>query len=503
MDVLGGSSVTPAHGDRVRRASLALLLTVGLVGCAATSERDDERDRFIEQEITWSPCPEHSGVECGSLEVPVDHTRPEGDTLDVALYRLPGPADDAGSIVLLPGGPGRRGVDLMDRYSPVRTLQRTHHVVTYDARAIGATSSFLCESEEAFRTHLSLDRTPDTAEEETALVMSWEALAGGCSDAAGDLLGFVGTRDLVQDLDVLRAALGEDSLTFYGLSYGTLVGSEYARAFPERVRRAALDAPRTAEDVSSADSLLELADAAERSFDEALEQCFVNPFLPCPLGTTPQEARASVESLLATLDAEPVELPDGGRFTRELAVSALHGGVSGGPDAWAPTITALGRAHQGEWNDLVDLTGELEDQPWVTAATVITCADLGPPQERVPEVRERARVLATRSPVFGETFAWGELNCTGWPVGPTLDVATGPVDPAGDVLVVVSERDPLTPPSFVDHMTRQMGGARLHTYTGPEHVAYVASDCARMAIDDFLAHARWPASDTCGTTPGR
>lgn len=482
---------------------MGLLLTASLVGCAPMPDPEDGRDRFTEQEIRWSSCPERRGVECGSLEVPLDHSRPDGDRLEVALYRLPGRADDAGSIVLLPGGPGGRGLDLLAGLSPFRTLQRTHHVVSYDGRAIGATSSFFCESEEEFRSRLTLDGTPDTVEEESTFLTSWETLAGGCSEAAGGLLGFVGTRDVVRDLDVLRAALGEEALTYYGMSYGALVGSEYARAFPERVERAVLDAPRTSTDWSSADSSVHLAEAAERSFDEALEQCFVNPFLPCPLGETPQEARASVESLLAELDSEPVELPDGGRFTRELAVSALHSGVSGGADAWATTVTALGRAHQGAWDDLVAITWELEDQPWATANTVIVCADLGPPQATVLQARERATALAARSPVFGEAFAWRELKCTGWPVGPTLEVTTEPVDPAGDVLVVVSERDPLTPPSFVDHMAGQIDGARVLTYTGPEHVAYWASDCARMAIDDFFVHARWPASDTCGTTPGR
>lgn len=482
---------------------VGLVLVASLAGCAATGDPESARDRFAEQEIAWTPCPEQSGVECGSLEVPLDHSRPDGDALEVALYRLPARADDAGSIVLLPGGPGGRGIDLLAGYSPFRGLQGSHHVVSYDARAIGATSSFLCESEEEFRARLTLDRTPDTAEEEAALLASWETLAHGCAEAAGELLGFVGSRDLVQDLDVLRAALGEETLTYYGLSYGALVGSEYARTFPDRVGRAVLDAPRTARDWSSAESLVELADAAERSFDEALEQCFVNPFLPCALGATTQDARASVVALLAKLDADPVELPDGGRFTRELAVSALHGSVSAGPDGWATAVSALGRAHQGEWDDLLALAWELEDQPGTTANTVIVCADLGPPRVSVPDVRERVATLAARAPVFGEALAWGALNCTGWPAGPTLEVHTEPVDPAGDVLVVVSERDPATPRPFVDHMTEQMAGARLLNYSGPEHVAYGASDCVRMAIDDFLVHGRWPASDTCGTTPGR
>lgn len=88
----------------MRRPALVLLLAAGLVGCRVTSDPDDGGTA---SPIRTSPGhrPEHSEVECASLEVPVDHTRPQGDTLDAARYRLRGPADDAGSIVLLPGGP--------------------------------------------------------------------------------------------------------------------------------------------------------------------------------------------------------------------------------------------------------------------------------------------------------------------------------------------------------------------------------------------------------------
>ena len=37
------------------------------------------------------------------------------------------------------------------------------------------------------------------------------------------------------DLDLLRQAVGDDTLSYYGLSYGTLLGSVYANLFPDKV----------------------------------------------------------------------------------------------------------------------------------------------------------------------------------------------------------------------------------------------------------------------------
>ena len=42
-------------------------------------------------------------------------------------------------------------------------------------------------------------------------------------------------------MDVLRAALGEEKLTYLGKSYGTYLGTVYADLFPKAVGRMVLD----------------------------------------------------------------------------------------------------------------------------------------------------------------------------------------------------------------------------------------------------------------------
>ena len=47
--------------------------------------------------------------------------------------------------------------------------------------------------------------------------------------------------DAAEDMDVLRAALGDAKLTYLGFSYGTLLGATYAELFPTHVRAMVLD----------------------------------------------------------------------------------------------------------------------------------------------------------------------------------------------------------------------------------------------------------------------
>jgi pimeloyl-ACP methyl ester carboxylesterase len=62
-----------------------------------------------------------------------------------------------------------------------------------------------------------------------------------CRFHTGPLYDHLDTLSTVRDLDALRAALGERTLTFHGSSYGTLLGQQYAEVFPRRIRALVLE----------------------------------------------------------------------------------------------------------------------------------------------------------------------------------------------------------------------------------------------------------------------
>ncbi|KAF7504150.1 hypothetical protein GJ744_002619 [Endocarpon pusillum] len=213
--------------------------------------------------INWHPCPdveaevfEALGVpiplpfDCASLPVPLDYTDPESGTLDLALIRLNATQEPVlGSVLWNPGGPGGTGVENLAVQSEelIEVLGGQYNVVSWDPRGTGKTIPFDCGlAETAAVQRRDADSLLRTNLTERFLNGGWddaESYAEACystMNATGELIGtaFV-ARDMVEIID----ALGEDGLLrYWGLSYGTQLGSTFAAMFPERVERMLLDA---------------------------------------------------------------------------------------------------------------------------------------------------------------------------------------------------------------------------------------------------------------------
>ena len=85
------------------------------------------------------------------------------------------------------------------------------------------------------------DPEPKTAVSRAHLISVSKQFADACWQRNGGYLAHVGTIDAARDMDVLRAALGDAKLTYYGASYGTYLGAKYAQLFPTHIRAMVLD----------------------------------------------------------------------------------------------------------------------------------------------------------------------------------------------------------------------------------------------------------------------
>src|SRR5690554_186516 len=65
------------------------------------------------QDLQWSECDE---LECATIQVPLDWSEPDGDTITVSLNRHAARNPDArvGSLLINPGGPGGSGLGLTE-----------------------------------------------------------------------------------------------------------------------------------------------------------------------------------------------------------------------------------------------------------------------------------------------------------------------------------------------------------------------------------------------------
>ena len=143
----------------------------------------------------------------------------------------------------------------------------------------------------------------------------------------------MGTANVARDLDLLRAAVGDEQLNYLGFSYGTVIGATYATLFPGRTRAMVLDSPVDVAGVVRR-ARRELAGAGLRIRERA--RPLLHRTAPRPGRTAGSAApipRRPSTPCSARLDREPLPSPDpalrplNGDLVLVGAASTLYGTV--------------------------------------------------------------------------------------------------------------------------------------------------------------------------------
>jgi pimeloyl-ACP methyl ester carboxylesterase len=201
-------------------------------------------------EIQWTDCPRPygPGVECGALDVPLDHDNPDGLTIAIALVRLPAtnPGSRLGTIFLNPGGPGGSGVDFVVSVGSALfsdEVRARFDLIGFDPRGIHRSEPLKCFAIPGKASSVSTLSWPFplTLEEELARQKADNQLARACEQSGGEILHHMSTVDVARDLDLLRQAVGDEYLNYAGYSYGSFLGNVYANLYPDRVRAIVID----------------------------------------------------------------------------------------------------------------------------------------------------------------------------------------------------------------------------------------------------------------------
>lgn len=184
--------------------------------------------------IAWSPCPKVTGYLCGSIQVPIDYGRPSGATVPLAVieHRVP---DSKGVIVFNPGGPGESGVlilPILASFVPM-SVRNQFTLVSFDERGTGSSDPLLCGPSPV----AAGSAVAGTA----AAARTFAGLDRSCRSRYPTLFPTVNTTTSARDMNSLRLALGVDRINYYGISYGTVLGSIYRQLFPTHVRSMVLD----------------------------------------------------------------------------------------------------------------------------------------------------------------------------------------------------------------------------------------------------------------------
>ncbi|MGL5864277.1 MAG: alpha/beta fold hydrolase [Dermatophilaceae bacterium] len=199
--------------------------------------------------IAWKACPDAAGVKCATVEVPTDYDQPDAGTTTIALAKLPATDPNAriGSVLLNPGGPGGSGVEAITTWAAdfPASVRSRFDLVGFDPRGTNASDPATCfptaaAESEFFTNSFDIPYDGGSAAEATHLAQVDE-LGSRCQATSPERLRHMSTANVARDMDVLRQAVGDAKLNFYGISYGTVLGHTYARLFPKTVRTLVLD----------------------------------------------------------------------------------------------------------------------------------------------------------------------------------------------------------------------------------------------------------------------
>ena len=443
-------------------------------------------------------------MQCARIKVPLDWDRPNGRTIHLALIRdLAGkPEQRIGTVFMNPGGPGDTGVgDVQGDPEGFDAIgDGRFDLVSWDPRGTHASTRVRCFKSRASEARFWAGATfPTTRAEAKRTERRSAAVARRCGKLSGWLLPHISTADTARDLDHLRALLGEEKLTYIGLSYGTYLGQTYANMFPDRVRAMLLDgvvdAVRYSKSAEERQAVF--SEPSVDVFDQFLSLCDAAGPECCALAGGEETAAQRVDRLIARLKREPIQAPgaNGPSLSRsKLSYSGLLTSQfpsMRAPVTWPTNAANLATALRGNGSQLQNAaSAATTPDGWSggTTSAAIQCADaparLGP-EDWLEEFRSLKRSGWLQGPLH---YAWEWAPCASWPVK-AEDNYRGPWNAStpNPILLVNQTHDPNAGYPNAVHMQRVLGNAVLLTQEGYGHLFGVnPSDCVDKAMADYL-----------------
>ncbi|WP_410592308.1 alpha/beta hydrolase [Amycolatopsis sp. lyj-23] len=430
--------------------------------------------------IVWSACPDDPDSpappdgECGTLRVPLDWNSPTGPTitLAVARHRATDSAHRLGVLLADLGGPGSSNAEFAltpGFFSP--EVQARFDVVGFDVRGTGHSEFIDCPDTGPPPGDEPADRT-----EFAALRKYSEQAISTCRARNRPVFDHANTAANAQDMDALRRALGEPQLSFLGISYGTLLGQQYAEQHGDRVRAMVLDS--SIDHSAGLDRFLgDRAAAADGVFRRFAAWC--DRTTTCALHG--QDVFAVWQQALSVIGA-PARSDLRDRVLKDMY----------GPD-WDDAAQAIAEAAAGN----PPVTAQFSYN-YASIRLAVVCQDF---DLRIRDFAQYSALHAEelrRGPIMrGSTLGHGEamacLGVHGPPANPPhrLDIARAP-----HLLMLNSRYDPATPYAWALSIHRQApANTTLLTYEGSGHGVYPRNACTRAAVDRYLLTLALPPQD--------
>ena len=515
---------------------LALLLASTAGGIASTADGAQQvpTAEAAQVDITpptlvWEACEFWDPpVECATVRLPLDYDDPDGPTTPIGMARVPATGDRIGTLFVNPGGPGGASSDFAAFAGRLigPGVQRRFDIVGIDPRGVGMSGYAWC------RVSAFGPGYPVTKPETRRRIRADRRLDEDCAARRAEIVDHASTADVARDMDVIRQALGEEQLSYYGISYGTLLGQTYAAMFPDRVRAMIIDGVLdpiawTRGRDSSVPMTYRLGSGrgAYEALTSVLAECDRVGRKRCAvaghaLETWRRFVRAAREGRLRVGDSRVrvQDLVNGALFSlydassirfliafldeARIVIGSEDINISGAAaDAWSrlERIRAEREAIGPfglDYSSTLEL-GRLSSFRANVVFPTVLCGDSVNPH-RPWRWAGTSRIADRRQPWFGRLWTWESSVCARWPGRSGDDAYRGPwaTETSYPLLVVGTAHDPATPISGARVANGLFRDSVLLMLNGWGHGAIANGDCIRNNMAAYLIQRTLPLPGT-------
>ncbi|GAA5143024.1 alpha/beta hydrolase [Nocardioides marinquilinus] len=521
---------------------------------AAAAPRSTAAERQVARVATprlrWERCGQGlppnlaKRLTCATPKVPLDYDRPRGapTQLFVARLRAEQPARRIGTLFVNPGGPGGSAAGaILDFASALGPRVRARFdVVGVDPRGVGGSGITACSGKVGFPPRLA--QYPLNREQATSRIRFDDRVRRACAQKRTPLVDHASTADVARDMDLIRRAVGDPKLTYYGVSYGSYLGATYARLFPNKVRALVVDAvldpvawstgnPTTQGAKTPFTTRLRSGYGAYEALTAAWTECDRVGKKRCALagdalGKWKRVLRAAKQGRLGDGNGslayqDVVGIALGSLYSRFgiPSLASFVADLNAGLDRSARTGQRRVLVSESkQYPKLLKMRRELERRGLYTAPIVsaparrpattdvlfnaVTCSDSVNPRD--PYAWERAAKEQDRTaPWFGRLWTWSSSPCARQGIGSSDDAFQGPwrTGTSTPLLVVGNTHDPATPISGARKVNTRFRDSVLLTWDGWGHAAIGQGGCVTSLTGTYLVTQQLPDDGTVCRQP--
>ncbi|KAJ7160625.1 Alpha/Beta hydrolase protein [Mycena crocata] len=467
-------------------------------------------------ELKWKSC--YNGFQCTRLNVPLDYSSSKAGNGTIAIARYPAKITSKskyrGPILLNPGGPGVSGVDyVVSAGAAIATiLGEEFDIVGFDPRGVSYStpmvSFFKTDAERALWTpaatvmmYPSLNESADAVAQQTARAQ----IQGQLAAARNGNFKYITTDNTARDMLRITEAFGWEKLQYWGVSYGSVLGSTFAAMFPDKVGRVVVDGVIDMEAWYSANLTAEVMDT-DKAVAAFVDGCVAAGPKNCAFyAPSSAEINAKLDTLYATVKSQPVPVITntsyglvGYTFLRNVIFAALYSPY----DLFAPLAQNLAALADGNAEPLYrsmevapfecdcDKKLPFNNDNSYEAAVTIGCGDGTPETDSVEELQA---FYARQAKLSSFADMWGNWRVVCSP----LQGPFGATNVSHPLLVIGNTADHVTPIYGAKKTADAFSGSVLLTLDTVGHTSNGGpSSCVHNYLRQYFRNGTLPAPGT-------